>query len=59
MSWFHHDAGVSHAELRDDLEGCRGAPVAAGLYPPWLEDNSDVISAIVPSQHGEVKEGIY
>lgn len=58
-SWFHHDAGVSHAELRDDLEECRGAPVAAGLYPAWLEDTEDVISAFVPDEHGVVRSGIY
>lgn len=58
-SWFHDDAGVSHAELRDDLEECRGTPVAAGLYPPWLEDTDDVISAVVPDEHGVVKCGIY
>jgi len=59
MSWFHHDAGVSHAELRDGLEECRGTPVAAGLYPPWLKDTEDVISAVVPDEHGVVRPGIY
>jgi hypothetical protein len=58
-SWFHYGSGVSHAELRDDLEECRGAPVAAGLYPAWLEDTKDVISAVVPDEHGIVKSGIY
>ena len=58
-SWFHHDAGVSHAELRDDLEECRGTPAAAGLYPAWLEDTEDVISAVVPDEHGVVRSGIY
>jgi hypothetical protein len=58
-SWFHHNAGVSHAELRDELEGCRGAPVAAGLHPAWLEDTDDVISAIVPDEHGVARRGIY
>jgi hypothetical protein len=58
-SWFHHDAGVSHAELRDDLEESRGVGVAVGLYPPWLEDTDDVISAVVPNGHGVVSPGIY
>jgi hypothetical protein len=58
-SWFHHDAGVSHAQLRGDLENRRGASVAAGLYPAWLEDTDDVISAVVPHEHGVVRSGIY
>jgi hypothetical protein len=58
-SWFHHDAGVSHAELRDDLEESRGTGVAVGLYPPWQEDTDDVISAVVPDEHGVVSPGIY
>ena len=58
-SWFHHGAGESHIELRDDLEQSRGVPVAAGLYPPWLEDTDDVISAAVPDEHGVVGPGIY
>jgi hypothetical protein len=58
MSWFHHGAGELHVELRDDLEQSRGVPVAAGLYPPWLEDTDDVISAVVPDEHGVVSPGI-
>lgn len=58
-SWFHDGSGVSHAELRDDLEECRGSPVAVGLYPPWLKDTADVISAFVPDEHGVVKSGVY
>jgi len=58
-SWFHHDAGISHVELRDDLEECRGALVAVGLYPDWLEDTDDVVSAIVPDEDGVVRPGIY
>ncbi len=59
MSWFHHGAGVSHAELRDDLEESRGVLVVAGLYPSWLKDSDDVISAVVPDEHGIVKSGVY
>ena len=59
MSWFHYGSGQSHAELRDDLEECRGAPVAAGLYPPWLHDTEDVISAVVPDEHGVTTSGVY
>ncbi len=59
QSWFHYGAGVSHAELREELVESRGLPVAVGLYPPWLEDTDDVISAVVPDEHGAVKSGIY
>jgi hypothetical protein len=59
QSWFHHGSGESHAELREELEESRGVPVAAGLYPPWLQDADDVISAVVPDEHGVVKSGIY
>jgi hypothetical protein len=58
-SWFHHGAGESHAELREELESLRGHAVAAGLYPPWLEDTDDVISAVVPDEHGVVTTGVY
>lgn len=59
VSWFHHGAGESHAELREELEGLRGHTVAAGLYPPWVEDTRDVISAVVPDEHGRVVTGVY
>jgi hypothetical protein len=59
MSWFHYGSGTSHAELRDDLEESLGAPVAAGLYPPWLTDTAEVVSAVAPDEHGVVKSGIY
>jgi len=58
-SWFHHDAGVSHAELRDDLAESRGVQVAAGLYPAWLEDTDGVISAVVPDENGVARSGVY
>lgn len=58
-SWFHHGAGESHAELRAELEDLRGHTVAAGLYPPWLEDTEDVISAVVPDENGIVTTGVY
>jgi len=58
-SWFHQGAGGTHAELRKELEGLRGHTVAAGLYPPWLEDTDDVISAVVPDEHGVVTTGVY
>jgi hypothetical protein len=45
--------------LREELEGSRGVAVAVGLYPPWLEDTEDVISAVVPDEHGAVKSGVY
>jgi hypothetical protein len=59
QSWFHHGSGMSHTELRQELEGSRGNPVVVGLYPPWLADNDDVISAVVPDEHGVVRSGIY
>jgi hypothetical protein len=58
-SWFHHGTGESHAELLQELEDSRGIPVVAGLYPPWLEDTDDVISAIVPDEHGVTRTGSY
>jgi hypothetical protein len=59
MSWFHHEAGESHAELREALEESRGTPVAVGSYPPWLEASDDVVSAIVPDENGIVRTGVY
>ncbi len=58
-SFFHCGSGESHAELRDDLEECRGTPVAAGLYPPVFEQSSDVISAVVPDADGTIRAGPY
>lgn len=58
-SWFRDRSGETHEELREDLEDSRGFPVAVGLYPPWLEDNDEVISAVVPDEHGVVRVGIY
>lgn len=59
MNWFHHGAGDSHAQLREVLGGSQGIPVAAGLYPPWLVDTDDVVSAVVPDANGETKTGTY
>jgi hypothetical protein len=58
-SWFHDSFGMSHAELREDLEDSTGVPVAVGLYPDWLEVSDDLISAIVPDENGDVVPGIY
>jgi len=58
-SWFHQSAGEPHAELREALEDSRGSPVAVGVYPPWLQEGPDVISAIVPDEHGVVTRGVY
>ena len=58
-SWFHHAAGESHAELREDLEHSRGQAVAVGPYPPWLRDTDDVVSAVVPDERGVVTTGVY
>jgi hypothetical protein len=58
VSWFHHNAGESHACLREDLQDCLGAPVAVGLHPP-LDDTDVTISAVVPDQDGVARSGIY
>jgi hypothetical protein len=58
-SYFKFRAGETHDELREALEDMRGAPVAVGQYPPWLEDSADVISAYVPHANGQVTCGIY
>ena len=57
--WFHWEAGETHRELLEALEGSRGAPVAVGPYPPWLGDTDDVVSAIVPDEDGQVRLGVY
>ena len=58
-SFFHCGSGESHAELREELEEYRGAPVAAGLYPPVLEKSSDVLTAVVPDADGILRPGPY
>ena len=58
-SWFHHQDGKTHADLRDALEASRGSPVAVGSYPAWLEDSKELASAIVPDEDGSVTIGIY
>jgi hypothetical protein len=60
-SWFHDAAGETHDELLEELRAsaCYGKQVACGLYPPWLEDNQAVISAIVPNEDGSVTVGAY
>ena len=47
-SWYHQADGMSHAELKEELDSQVGAEFAVGLYPPWLEDAEFVISAVVP-----------
>ena len=56
---FEHRAGETNTEMRADLEDFRGALVAVGLYPPWEYDNEDVISGVVPDEHGAVSAGCY
>jgi hypothetical protein len=36
-----------------------GSAVAVGEYPPWLEDNPEVISGYVPDEDGVVRTGVY
>jgi hypothetical protein len=45
--------------LREALEDSRDVPVAVGIRPLWLMDTDDVISAIVPDEHGIVRVGAY
>ncbi|MBK3660502.1 hypothetical protein JJE66_04455 [Bradyrhizobium diazoefficiens] len=52
-------AGETHTELRDELQELMGRPVAVGPYPPWLVDNDEVISAVVPDDDGVVERGVY
>ena len=59
MSWFHNGSGVSHAELRDDLQESQGVHVAVGLHPPVLDDTDEVIYAVVPDADGTVRAGPY
>lgn len=57
--WPHWFAGETTKELITQLKGWQGKRVAIGPYPPWLEDNEDVISAIVPDADGLTQAGIY
>jgi hypothetical protein len=57
--WFPDAAGETHAELREALQEMRGQAVAVGMYPPWLEDNDSVVSAVVPNPDGSVETGVY
>lgn len=52
-------AGETHTELRKELQELMGRSLAIGPYPPWLIDNDEVISAVVPDEDGVVKCGIY
>lgn len=54
-----HFAGETHQELREHLADEMGETVAVGLYPDWLDESDDVISAIVPSADGTVGGGVY
>lgn len=58
-SWIPHWAGETTAELAEDLKDNRGQRVAVGLYPPWLIDNEDVSSAVIPESDGTVVTGVY
>lgn len=58
-SCYYDFAGETHDELREALEGELGSLLAVGPYPPWLEDNESVTSAVVPDPDGFVHTGIY
>ena len=59
QSIVEHREGISHEELRDYLEEYRDQLVALGPFPPWLEDNDEVISAVVPDRDGTLRMGVY
>jgi len=59
VSWFHHEAGISHQELRDALEDSRGRTVAAGIYPQTVSDGISSVTAYVPDDVGNVEMGVY
>jgi hypothetical protein len=58
-SWYRNAAGTTHAELVEDLNESRQRPVAVGVYPPFVEDTDDVISAVVPDENGNTRGGAY
>jgi hypothetical protein len=58
-AWYPHTDGETSAELCQELREKRGELVAVGLYPPWLEDGENVISAVVPNPDGAVTTGVY
>lgn len=58
-SWFHAEAGETHAELKDALEESRNQSVAAGPHPAWWNDSPDVLVALVPDQYRSLTPGIY
>jgi hypothetical protein len=59
VSWLHHEAGISHQELKDALEDSRGRAVAAGGYPQAVSDGISTITAYVPDSSGNVQMGVY
>jgi hypothetical protein len=59
MSWYHHAEGMTHTELRAELEEYPGELVAVGKSPYWLTDSEDVVSGIVPDEDGAVVVGVY
>lgn len=58
-AWYSHMSGETSAELKEDLHERNGELVAVGLYPPWLEDSEEVLSAVVPNADGSVTTGTY
>jgi hypothetical protein len=58
QSWFHHESGISHRELRQTLEDSRGIPVAAGVLPPW-HDTTETFDAYIPDSDGQVRPAAY
>lgn len=59
MSWHQFISGVGLEELKESLCECEGEIVALGAYPSWLEDNDEVVSAVVSEADGTVITGVY
>lgn len=58
-SWHHFLWGNDLEDLRENLEFCRDQRVAVGIFPWWIDNPSQIVSAIVPEADGSLIVGIY
>ncbi len=58
-SWFRHNAGMSLAELAEELADYTEERIALGLYPAWSENGGVEVSAVIPDPDGAVVTGTY
>ncbi|PKN91527.1 MAG: hypothetical protein CVU44_19420 [Chloroflexi bacterium HGW-Chloroflexi-6] len=58
-SWHSCIIGETGNELVARLKEHYGQSLFLGLYPEWIQDNENVISATVPDETGKVIVGIY